>query len=294
MKWGTAGWIATALAGSLACGGCLTLDAFLFDPVPVEAYLWDEADPQLDGELTDPHPSLVDAAHRMEGFAEAEGKRVHWVYAHQDAPAPTILYSHGRARNLGRYWDRVELLWGLGFEVLIYDYPGYGRSEGQPSERGVLASAMAAGEALQGLRADPGAPVFLYGYSLGGTPALELALRADEVGFVAGGVLTESAFCSVGELVEDGAFLELPADLLTSDDFDACRRIGALPSTLPKRILHGEADDFVLPRHAELLEARAVGDAEAWVVPGGQHSDLPVVLGEGYGEWVAAWAAGTP
>src|SRR5690606_27201649 len=159
-------------ASAFALSGCMNLDGFLFNPTRVDApYNFDEASPELDGDLDPegPHASLVPAALRTEGFVEsAEGDQIHWVFASRPGARDTILYSHGNAHHLARYWDRVELLWQGGFNVMIYDYPGYGRSSGSPSEPGLLASAEAA---LTELLQQPGVNpdrIFVVGFSLGG------------------------------------------------------------------------------------------------------------------------------
>ena len=60
-------------------------------------------------------------------------REVHYVYAHRPDAAATVLFSHGTTWHLGRYWERAEALWERGLNVMIYDYPGYGRSTGEPA-----------------------------------------------------------------------------------------------------------------------------------------------------------------
>ena len=127
--------IACFLAAASVCAACQVGD-FFFAGSPAEPYRFDEIDPQLDGDLSSPHPSIVPAALRDEGFVtRGDGTSVHWVLARQPegATSTTVLYSHGNGPGLGRFWDRVEILWQLGFQVMIYDYPGFGRSGGEPS-----------------------------------------------------------------------------------------------------------------------------------------------------------------
>ncbi len=273
---------------ALFSAGC-TLDGFLFSPRPIEGgYRWDEVDENLDGELTDPHPSLVPPERRMEGMLEAGGEQIHWVFAQNEAPRATLLYSHGTSRNVGRYWDRVELLWGLGYSVLIYDYPGYGLSTGSPDEAGVFAAAQAALEHLVTLPGvDPDA-VFVMGYSLGGGPTYELAARAGrgEAPAIAG-VISESTFCSADALVQDGSFLDLSGSFLVNARFDNCARIAELD--VPVLIIHGRADDFVVFRHAEMLEAAARTPPSTLFVEGADHSDVPLVAGDAYAEAITAF-----
>ncbi len=275
------------LAGLVAISGCTSLDSFLFNPEVVDEYHWDEVDPQLDGELTDPHPSLVGPDDRFEGFVEVAGRRVHYVFARRPGATDTIFYSHGNRKHLGRYWDRVELMWELGYHVLVYDYPGFGRSEGEPSEQGIYENAEAVLDLLPTLPEVDPARVWLFGYSLGGGPTFELASRAERGQALAPlGVITESAFCSVAALVEDGAFLDLPASYVSNFEFDNCAKAATL--TVPMLLIHGADDDFVVPRHAEMLADRAPR-ARLEMVPGAGHSDIPLVAGSAYQDWIQAF-----
>jgi fermentation-respiration switch protein FrsA (DUF1100 family) len=265
--------------------GC-TLDSFLFNGRRVEEYRWDEADPALDGELTDPHPSIVPAADRLEGFLDADvdgvAVPIHWVFAHRSAPTATIVYSHGNRAHLGRYWDRVERMWSRGYAVLIYDYPGYGRSGGTTSEAGVLAAGVGALDHVLTLPdVDPDRIVAL-GYSLGGAPAYHMAARAarGEAPRLRA-MISESTFCSVAALVEDGSFLDLAPGYFASARLDNCARIAEL-GTMPVLIVHGLADDFVVPRHAEMLIEAASTMPSTLLVPGADHGDIPLVDGESY------------
>lgn len=272
------------LGAAAALAGCLDLDGSLFQPTRVAGYDWDSADPNLDGELTDPHPSLVPEGDRFEGFVSAAGERIHYVFARRTGATETILYSHGNTDHLGRYWDRVELLWDQGYHVMIYDYPGYGLSSGDPDEAGVYASARAV---LAELPAMPGVDMdrlWLYGFSLGGAPTFELATTS-EVAFR--GILAESIFCSVEALVHDGAFLDLPRDYLSDIVMDNCDKIARVD--VPVLLMHGLDDGFIVPRHVDMLAA-AQPAAVVQRVPGADHSDLPVVA-EDYLTWVDEFLA---
>ncbi|MCH9680687.1 MAG: alpha/beta fold hydrolase [Deltaproteobacteria bacterium] len=279
---------------------CLTLDPFLFNNQDVERYGWDDdpCDPQLRGELTEAehrlnggpaprcHPSVVPPEQRVEDFVTlADGRRIHYVFAHHDDAEATIFYSHGTSRHLGRYWDRVELMWSMGYNVMVYDYPGYGRSDGEPDEAGVYAAAVAVFEDV--LPQMPGVDtsrVFLLGYSLGGGPTYELALRASEgtLSTVPRGVVSEAAFCSIEALVRDGSRLDLPGTFLADHALDNCAKIARLDPRMPVMIMHGNADSFIVPTHADLLLDAAAGDVEYVEIDGADHTEVPTVMGDDY------------
>ncbi|MEM7159728.1 MAG: alpha/beta hydrolase [Myxococcota bacterium] len=293
--------VATAAGLVLLASGCLTLDSFFFSNEPVEDYRWDDdpCDPQLQGEITEAenrleggpapscHPSRIGPDERHEGFVSLEdGRKIHYVYAHNPAATTTIFYSHGTSRHLGRYWDRVELLWSWGYNVMIYDYPGYGRSEGEPDQAGVYASARAVLERV--LPDMPGVDldrVFFMGYSLGGGPTYQLAFEASAgtLSVTPRGVVTEAVFCSTEALIQDGTRLDLPVEFLSDNPFDNCDRIGRLDRDLPVLLVHGAADDFIVPLHAHMLHDAAVGeDVTLLLVPESDHSEVPVAGRELY------------
>lgn len=289
----------------LVVTACLSLDPFFFDAEQVDEYRWDDdpCDPQLQGELSEGehrlnggpepscHPSRVPPEDRVEDFVTLpDGRRIHYVFAHREGAEATLVFSHGQTKHLGRYWDRVELLWELGYHVMTYDYPGYGRSEGEPDEAGTFASAVAVVEdALPRMPDVDPSRVFFVGYSLGGGPTYELAWRASrgELSVTPLGVISESTFCNSETLAQDGTRLDLPGEFLNEDQWDNCRKIAELDRELPVLILHGSADSFVTPVHARKLEAAATGDEVTLrFAEGAGHSELPTVDRDRYEQWI--------
>ncbi|MCB9748888.1 MAG: alpha/beta hydrolase [Myxococcales bacterium] len=271
-----------ALLALATLSACLSADPFFFNGREVDGYDWDAdpPDPDLEGDLEDEaHPSRIGPESRVEGVIELAGREVHYVYAHRDDAAATIFYSHGNHLNLGFYWQRVELMWSWGYNVLIYDYPSYGLSTGDASEQTMYENAEAALELLPTLPGVDPERVFFIGFSLGGAPATEMAIRAQrgEVSIRPRGLLTESAFCSAEALVQDGTWLNFSGEFLVDGAFDNCGRVAALDPSLRTYILHGTADSFVVPRHAEFLK-RAAGDgARLEWFEGAEHSKVPLV-----------------
>lgn len=286
--------LAIALGALLAASGapgCLQVDSFFFAGEPIDDYRWDEPAPELDGDLTDPHASIVTAADRREGFATlADGAEIHWVFARRPGGASTtILYSHGNGPNLGRFWDRVEALWSAGFHVLTYDYPGYGRSTGSATERGLYDAIDAVwDEVVPAIpEIDPGA-VVLYGYSLGAGPTFHLAARTLHDDVAPRGVVTESAWCSIAAQIRDGATFDLPPTLLTHLAIDNCARAAEIRGSRAITLLHGTEDVVALPRQARLLAEASGGGAVLVLVEHARHADLPVVAVDSYPDLVRA------
>lgn len=271
----------------LALSACLQIETFFFAGQPLERYRWDEAAPELDGDLSDPHPSIIGASDRIEGLATlADRRSLHWILARRSGATTTILYSHGNGPHLGRFWDRIERLWELGYHVLAYDYPGYGRSSGPASEQGLYdAIDLVWDEVAPMLGEVDRANAILYGHSLGGGPTLHLAARLEREGLRPRAVITEAIWCSIEAQIQDGAFLDLPRELLTHLRIDNCARISEIPRT-PVLMMHGERDSTVPLRQARLL-FEAANDARLEIVPGAEHADLPNVAGPAYARWIA-------
>lgn len=269
---------------------CLGVEDFFFAGVPADPYRWDEVDGAIDGDLSSPHVSLVPSALRDEGFVEGvDGASLHWVFARQPEgeARTTIFFSHGNGPGIGRFWDRVEVMWQLGYQVLIYDYPGYGRSSGTASEPALYDAAQRVLEML-GSRDDVDPTrIVLYGHSMGCAPTFDVAARSmrgrviarrdeEERAITPIALISESGWCSIEEMIRDGAFLDLPGDLISDLELDNCARIAGLRG-LPVMLLHGRRDRVVPIRQLSLLDGAAAEPALVHRVLEATHIDVSVV-----------------
>jgi uncharacterized protein len=213
-----------------------------------------------------------------------DGERLHgwWIGARTDSLGHLLL-CHGNAGNIGDRVLHAALLTAAGFDVLLFDYRGYGRSSGRPSEQGTYRDARAA---LACLLEQPGADprrVFYFGESLGGAVALDLALERPPRGLV-----LLSAFTGVRELGR----LHYPfvPSALVPDAYPALRRIQELHA--PLLVLHGDRDDIVpLSQGRSLFEA-APGPKRMHVFPGLGHNDLVPFAGTELARMIASWVSG--
>jgi uncharacterized protein len=190
-----------------------------------------------------------------------------WWLQSGDAAAPTFLYLHGNDLNIGGNVEHVARLNRLGFAVLAVDYRGYGKSGGAfPSETQVYEDAEAAWIYLvQDRRIDP-TQAFIYGHSLGGAVAIELALRHPE----AAGLIVESAFTSMPQMAKT-VYWMFPTDWLLNQRFDALAKAPMLK--VPVLFIHGTADTEVPHTMSERLFNAAAGPKWLTLVPGGGHED---------------------
>ncbi|WP_431958379.1 alpha/beta hydrolase [Nocardia lijiangensis] len=218
----------------------------------------------------------IDLAPRTE-----DGETLHAWWLPARRPIGHVLFAHGNAGNLG---DRVAifaLLVAAGFDVLAFDYRGYGRSTGRPSEHGTYLDARAAREALLARpEVDPDRVLYL-GKSLGGGVLLELA----EVHPPAGLVLM-STFTGLRDAA--GAIYPFLPRPLIPDAYPSLRRIGSLAA--PVLIMHGDRDELLPLRNAERLYAAASEPKRLVVVPGAGHNDVIALLGAEWPAMLRAWA----
>jgi uncharacterized protein len=196
------------------------------------------------------------------------GTRIHawWLPA---AGNGAVLYCHGNAGNLSHRGPTAEKIrQALGESVLIFDYPGYGKSGGKPSERGCYQAADAAYAWLLEQQIDPG-KIIIYGGSLGGGVAVDLASRKKHRALVLAKTFTS--------LPDVGQYLHpwLPVRWFMRNRFDSLSKIGNC--TAPVFIVHGTADTLIPFEFGQRLFAAANEPKQFMAVEGSDHNDpLPV------------------
>ncbi len=209
-----------------------------------------------------------------------DGERLHgWWVPTKAARLGQVLLCHGNGGNVG---DRVlyaELLVAVGFDVLLFDYRGYGQSTGTPGEEGTYRDARAARAALVN-EADAEA-VFYVGESLGGAVALQLALELPPSGLV-----LQSTFTGVRDMARHH-YPFIPKAVVP-DAYPSLRRIPELRA--PLLVVHGERDDIVPVSHGRALFEAAPEPKQLHVLPGVGHNDLVPLAGREYVEALASWA----
>jgi len=187
-------------------------------------------------------------------LALVNGDRIHaWYVPAVERDAPTLLFLHGARRNLSGSFGRIELMRSLGFNVLAIDYRGFGRSSPLlPSEQSAVEDTRLAFAELLRREPDPSRR-FVYGYSLGGALAIDLAADTDGIG----GLIVESTFTSIPDLVRASRWSWVPMlDTIVTQDFNSLRKIPRLNE--PLLLIHGTADGVIPHQMSDQLLAAAI------------------------------------
>ena len=222
-------------------------------------------------------PSEAGLAYEDVSFTTEDGIRLHGWFVPGRGDV-TWLWFHGNAGNISSRLGNLEQLHDrLGVNVFLFDYRGYGQSQGTPSERGLYLDAEAA-RAYLNSRGDVRSDRIVYfGRSLGGAVAVNLAVHQP-----AYGLILESTFPSIS-FVARQAYPVLPpwfVRLILRARYDALSNIAGV--AVPMLILHGDKDDVVpLDAGRRLFEA-AREPKQFHVIPGAGHNDTYIVGGEPY------------
>lgn len=195
-----------------------------------------------------------------------------WWVPCQTPQSRTLLYLHGNAANVAANRDEVLRLRNTGLNVFIIDYRGYGHSTGGPPREDLLyEDAERAWKYLVAERKIQPAHIVIYGHSLGGAVAVNLARMHPD----AGALITEGTFTSIADMANGSPAAYLPLRLILTERFDSISRIGSLH--LPKLIIHGDADTMVPPLMARRLYDAAPHPKQIAMIAGGGHENSAVV-----------------
>lgn len=175
----------------------------------------------------------------------ADDVRIHSWYFPNETSDRVIVLSHGNAGNISNRIDIARTLLESGVAVLMYDYRGYGLSEGRPSEEGLYKDIRAVTEALMSEKGYREGEIFMYGRSLGGAVA---AYAATE--YRLGGLVLDSAFKNLRAMVSD-VYPFVPS-ALAKYDFPTEKYLGQLDNT-PVMIMHSRGDEIIGYHHGEHL-----------------------------------------
>jgi len=221
-------------------------------------------------------------------FSAEDGPRLHGWWCSPAAEVAgggggmVLLFFHGNAGNLSHRAELVLRLAALPAEVLIVGYRGYGRSEGKPSEAGLYRDARAAWRYLTEERGVAADRIVLFGKSLGGAVAVDLATQVQ-----AAGLIVESSFTSVPDMA--GRHFPFVPRFLIRTRMDSLSKIRAIDC--PKLFIHSRSDEVVPYALGRRLYEAAPEPKRFYEVVGASHNETSLVGGEAYfaslGEFLA-------
>lgn len=239
------------------------LDSFLFNPEKLQEY-------KLPGN------NIPDSLLQEVSFS-SQGNNLYgyWIASNGKRPGITMLYFHGNKHNIDEYWDRVMLLHRLGVNLLIFDYRGYGKSQGNSgSESGLYADSRAAFEYLKTRKEYNADSLLIYGYSLGNVGSIYVAAEYARPLCL----FAESPFASANSLTQGSLVLDIPPLWLTEGEFDNVKEIKKVNS--PFMLFHGASDDFVRYRdNGKVVFESANSPKELVLVSNAGHTNVPYIMG---------------
>ena len=207
-------------------------------------------------------------------FTSSDSVRLNGWLIPASSPNRLLLFCHGNAGNISHRLDNVRLLYSMGISVFIFDYRGYGLSQGSISEKGFYLDSEAAYEVAREWAEKHGAKLVIFGRSLGGIAATHLGAtkRCD-------GLILESTFANMGAMAS--AHFPLPfAETLLKHRLNAAGQI--VQVRVPILFFHGDRDKVVPIKLGRKLFEAAPNPKEFVVIPGAGHNDTYFVGGSAY------------
>ncbi len=195
-----------------------------------------------------------------------------------------VLYLHGNGLNVGANVEHANRFHRLGLSVFLIDYRGYGKSQGEfPTESQVYEDAQLAMDYLVKQRGINPKQIYIYGHSLGGAVAIDLAVRYPQ----AAGLIVQGSFTSARAMVDfqSSVYRMFPIDLLLTQRFDSVAKLDRLQ--MPVLFIHGTADTVVPVEMSKKLFDSAPEPKELYIVPDAGHNNVAELAGDRYLERVS-------
>jgi fermentation-respiration switch protein FrsA (DUF1100 family) len=251
-------------------------DKFIYFPSQYPDGLWEIDNPLVrEGEI---FPRIEDCY-----FTTNDGIRLHGWYCtpHRKANGSSnpiaaemvLLWFHGNAGNISYRYDMIRAMMHLPVQVFIIDYRGYGRSEGKPTEQGLYLDARAAWDHLTNERGVPSQRVIIFGKSLGGAPAIDLAGQVEPAGLI-----VQSSFTSAREMA--AVVMPLLPRVFLHTEMDSVTKLSRVHC--PKLFIHSRADEVVPFELGYRLYQAAPEPKQFYEVNGAPHNSTYLVGGKPY------------
>lgn len=205
--------------------------------------------PNLPSRTVEHSPSDVGLAYESVDLVSSDNIHLDAWFIPASQERGVILFCHGNAGNISHRLESLLLFNKLGFSTLIFDYRGYGRSQGSPSEAGTYLDVEAAWDYLTQERSVAPSGIVIFGRSLGGAVALHQAVLSSP-----GALILESSFISVPELAAE-LYPFLPVRWMSRLDYNNQQQLPAV--SCPVLVVHSRDDEIIPFRHGKALYAAA-------------------------------------
>ncbi len=215
-------------------------------------------------------------------FNTEDGEQLHGWFFPAEKDSPVILHFHGNAGNISHRLDLVQPFLRSGLSLFLFDYRGFGKSTGRPSEQGLYKDGLAARTYLEEKEKIALERIVLHGHSIGAAVAIEVALQKKVRGLV-----IESAFTSTKDMAKTLALFALLSPVLPTN-YNNLEKIRRVPA--PKLIVHGDRDEIVPFMMGRKLFEAATEPKLFYPVRHAGHNDVFIVGGEKYFEVFAEFA----
>lgn len=203
-----------------------------------------------------------------------DGKQLHgWIFP-AEPDNPYILFCHGNAGNISHRLENIKLLTGMKLNILIFDYRGYGKSTGKPSEEGLYRDSLSAYDYLVEKEGILPENIIIFGRSLGAAAAINVAAERTPRSLI-----IESGFLSTRHMAKNMGIFSLISPFLPAN-YNNLKKIGLVSS--PKLIMHGTEDEIVPFSMGERLFKEAKGPKYFYSIKGAGHNDTYIRGGREY------------
>ena len=219
-------------------------------------------------------PEDVGLAYEDVHFSAGDGVKLHgwFVPAPGRKPIGAVLFCHGNAGNISHRLVSIAQFNRMGLDVFIFDYRGYGRSEGKPAEKGTYLDAEAAWDELTGRGIGP-ERIVVFGRSLGGAIAGRIARDRNPAALI-----VESAFTSVPDMA--ARMLPIyPARLMLRFRYNTVEYVGKVGC--PVLVVHSRDDEMISFKHGQRI-FQAAGEPKEFLELSGSHNEGFLISGQEY------------
>lgn len=222
-------------------------------------------------------PSEIGLEYRDLQFHSSDGTLLHgWWLPAQGAAEGTILFLHGNAENISTHIASVHWLPEQGYNVFLFDYRGYGRSQGASEIDGVMRDVESAINTTLKLPENEEERIIVFGQSLGGAIAIHAIAHSAHRDRIKG-LIVESGFSSYRQIAREklGSFwltwpLQYPLSWTVTDRYSPLASVASI-APIPLLLVYGREDPIVPFHHGQQLLAAAHEPKQLWLLPDGRH-----------------------